>query len=107
MAVATPKKGVGHMKKERITLRKRGQVTLSKNILDHIKMHEGDSMEARLEEDGTVRLVPMVEVPADQAWFWTEKWQREEAEAEADMEAGRQKTFSNMKDALAWLDDEE
>ncbi|MCU7713072.1 AbrB/MazE/SpoVT family DNA-binding domain-containing protein [Priestia sp. JV24] len=106
MAIATPKKGVGHVRKERITLRKRGQVTLSKDILDHINIHEGESIEARLEEDGTVRLVPMVQVPADQAWFWTEKWQREEEEAEKDIKEGNVKSFSNMKDAIAWLDED-
>ena len=27
-------------------------------------------------------------IPPDQAWFWTERWQRMEQEAQADIEAG-------------------
>lgn len=106
MAVATPKKGVGHMTKERITLRKRGQVTLSKSILDHLNIDEGDAVEARLESDGTIRLVPMIQVPADQAWFWNEKWQKEEKQAEEDLEKGNYKAFNSVDDLFADLESE-
>jgi len=40
-------------------------------------------------EDGIIDLHPLVAVPADQAWFWTERWQRMEQEAEADVAASR------------------
>ena len=26
-------------------------------------------------DDGHVELIPVVAVPADQAWFWSERWQ--------------------------------
>ncbi len=40
-------------------------------------------------EDGVVELHPLAAVPADQAWFWTERWQEMERDADADVAAGR------------------
>ena len=42
----------------------------------------------------------------DQAWFWTPRWQAMEAEAEADIRAGRYQTFNNADDFIAWLEEE-
>jgi len=39
--------------------------------------------------DGVIELHPVVPIPSDQAWFWTERWQRMEREADADVAAGR------------------
>jgi hypothetical protein len=36
----------------------------------------------------------------EQAWFWTEAWQAGEQEAEADLAAGRYKTFDTMEDLI-------
>jgi hypothetical protein len=40
----------------------------------------------------------------DQAWYWTEGWQKAEREAEADLAAGRTRTFDTMEEFLADLD---
>jgi hypothetical protein len=40
-------------------------------------------------DDGVIELHPQVAVPADQAWFWTKRWQAMEADADADVAAGR------------------
>jgi hypothetical protein len=39
-----------------------------------------------------------------QAYFWTEEWQKGEAEAEADIRAGRVKTFDSVEELLEDLD---
>lgn len=41
---------------------------------------------------------------AGQEWFWTERWQQMEREADEDYAAGRYKTFDNVDDFLADLD---
>ena len=42
-------------------------------------------------------------VPKGQLYYWTAEWQRGEAEALADLGAGRFRMFSNGADAAAWL----
>jgi hypothetical protein len=40
----------------------------------------------------------------DQAWFWTERWQAMEREADADIEAGRVTVFETTEEFLEHLD---
>ena len=54
--------------------------------------------------DGVFELSATVPVPADQAWFWSERWQRMEREAQADIDAGKLKSFENLEDFVADLD---
>ncbi|MDR7087602.1 hypothetical protein J2X11_002441 [Aeromicrobium panaciterrae] len=39
-------------------------------------------------------------IPADQAWFWSEPWQRGEREASDDLAAGRVESFKNSESFL-------
>jgi hypothetical protein len=39
-------------------------------------------------DDGVIELHPAVPVPAEQAWFWSERWQRMEAEVDEHVERG-------------------
>jgi bifunctional DNA-binding transcriptional regulator/antitoxin component of YhaV-PrlF toxin-antitoxin module len=48
--------------------------------------------------DDTIVLVPQQLVDRDQAWFWKERWQKLEAEADRDVAAGRTKTFDSVED---------
>ena len=58
-----------------------------------IQLIEGD--------DGRIELRPVVAIPADQAWFWTDRWQAMEREADADVASGR----TTVVDGLARLED--
>jgi len=93
--------------KERITIRKRGQVTLPKSFIEKFGLEEGDSLELEVTDDGEVKVVPMIQVPASQKWFWTEEWQEGEREADEDIKAGRVKKFDNVHDLIAELESEE
>ena len=55
-------------------------------------------------DDGRVELVPVVTVPADQAWFWTDRWQQMEREADADIAAGRLTVVDGADELIAHLD---
>ena len=90
------------MQRESIRFKKRSQVTIPKEFVDTLHLHEGDRLECRLEE-GKIVIVPTVEIPKDQAWFWTEEWQKEEREAEEDSKAGRVKNFDSVEDLLKSL----
>jgi hypothetical protein len=53
----------------------------------------------------TPRRVPWF-IPADQLYYWSNQWQRDEAESLADLEAGRSQTFDNPQDAIRHLLDD-
>jgi len=44
-------------------------------------------------------------IDPQQAWFWGERWQRLEREAQADLDAGRAVEYSGINEALAALDE--
>jgi hypothetical protein len=44
-----------------------------------------------------------VSIPADQAYFWSRAWQEGEAEALADLEAGRSQTFADPTELARYL----
>ena len=48
------------------------------------------------------RKVPLF-IPADQAYYWSSKWQRDEAETLANIQAGDCETFSDPSDAIRYL----
>jgi hypothetical protein len=52
--------------------------------------------------DAAARNVPMF-IPADQAYYWSSKWQRDEAETLANLQAGDYKTFDDPSDAIRYL----
>jgi hypothetical protein len=42
-------------------------------------------------------------IPADQVFYWSSQWQRDEAESLADLKAGHAQTFHNPQDAIRHL----
>jgi hypothetical protein len=56
-------------------------------------------------DDGVIELHPQLAIPADQAWFWTERWQAMEVEADADVAAGRVTRHASGDAFLEHLDD--
>ena len=49
-------------------------------------------------------LSPKRLIDKSQAYFWTEKWQEGEKEAERDIEAGRVKVFDNVDELIKGLE---
>lgn len=89
-----------------IQVRERGVLTLPAELrrrmgLDHGEVH----LEVVEREDGVIELRPSVVVPVDQAWFWSERWQRMEREADADLEAGRVVTADSLDQLMSALED--
>ncbi len=76
----------------------RGTITLPKRYRD------ANLYEVRAREGGGIELIPQHTVDASQAWFWSERWQRMEREADADIAAGRVARFDSTDEFLAELD---
>lgn len=73
-----------------LTVQGRGTVALPADVRRRHHLDEPGSQVRLVErEDGVLELHPLVSVPADQAWFWTERWQAMERGADDDVRAGR------------------
>jgi hypothetical protein len=43
-------------------------------------------------------------IPPDQAWFWSERWQRMEKAVQTELDSGEVVAFDTLEDALTALD---
>jgi AbrB family looped-hinge helix DNA binding protein len=85
-------------------LRPKGQITLPGEIRELLELKEGDDLAFSVDEQGRVVVNRLDVIPPDQAWFWSERWQKMEREVEADIAAGRVKSFDSMDDFIAYLE---
>ena len=81
-------------------IRPKGQLTLPDSIRREVHLEEGDYLEVAVEE-GAIVMRPKKLIDADQAWFWTDAWQRGEREASEDIARGR---VRQSKDADTFLE---
>lgn len=56
-------------------------------------------------DDGVIELHPLVAVPADQRWFWTERRQQRQREVDDHRPAGRVADFEDVEGFLASLEE--
>ena len=88
-----------------VELRQKSQVTIPADILKALNLKTGDKLEFTV-EDGKIIMQPVVTVPKDQAWFWTEKWQADEKIVDEQIKNGQVKSFDNIDDAINFLDNQ-
>jgi len=84
-------------------LRSKGQITVPGKIRELLKADEGDDLLFRVDEQGQIVVERGQTIPADQAWFWTERWQQMEREVDEDFREGRFVEFDNMEEVIAYL----
>jgi antitoxin MazE len=73
-----------------IGLQSRGVFALPADVRKRHRLDEpGAQLRVVERDDGVIELHPQVAIPADQTWFWSERWQAMEVEADADVAAGR------------------
>lgn len=88
-----------------LTVQKRGVISLPAELRRRHHLDEpGAQVEVVERDDGVVELRPQIAVPAEQRWFWTERWQTMEREADADVAAGRETHLDSVDDLLADLE---
>ncbi|WP_155374115.1 AbrB/MazE/SpoVT family DNA-binding domain-containing protein [Catellatospora vulcania] len=85
------------------TLRAKGGVTIPQAVRDQLQLEEGDQVIVSV-RDGSIVLTPAALVPRDQEWFHLPQWQAREAEADADLAAGRFTRYGSDEEFLASLD---
>lgn len=85
----------------------RGSITLPADVRHRHHLDEpGAQVQIVERDDGVIELHPLLPHRADQAWFWTDRWQRMEQQAEEDIAAGRVETFDDADAFLVDLQDE-
>lgn len=84
-------------------VRAKGQITVPGPIREALGAEEGDDILFYIAEDGRVVIDTARTIPPDQAWFWTERWQKMERQAQADIDAGRVVHFGSVDEALEAL----
>ncbi len=90
-----------------ITVQKRGVISLPSELRRRHRLDEpGSQVEVSERDDGVIELRPHIAIPADQAWFWTEEWQKGEREVDEDIAAGRVKRFDSVEELFEDLDAE-
>ena len=52
-----------------------------------------------------VDLTQPKEIPPEEAWFWSEEWQKGEREANKNLARDEVVSFDNIDDAFKWLDE--
>jgi antitoxin MazE len=77
----------------------RGTITLPKACRENVSL-----VEVERRRDGVIELRPKVAIDQTQAWFWTERWQEMEREADADIRAGRVSHFDDADSLIKHLD---
>lgn len=88
-----------------IGMQQRGVLTLPADLRKRHRLDQpGAQVRVVERDDGVIELHPELPVPADQVWFWTDRWQRMEREADADIAADRVATFDGVEDLLADLE---
>jgi antitoxin MazE len=87
-----------------VNVQSRGVVAIPPDIRRRLGLDRPGSQVEIIEREGEIVLRPHVPVPGDQAWFWTERWQRMEREADEAIAAGRTASFENVEELLADLD---
>jgi AbrB family looped-hinge helix DNA binding protein len=86
-------------------LRNKGQITVPQEIRNLLGAEEGDELLFFIDEAGLVVISRAQVIDPEQAWFWSDRWQRMEREAQADIEKGHTIEYTDITDALAALDE--
>jgi AbrB family looped-hinge helix DNA binding protein len=81
-----------------VKIREKYQVTIPEEVRGKIPLKVGERVEVTAR--GTEIVIrPIVEIPRDQAWFWTKEWQEQIAQSIKDLERGKMKVFKSVKEA--------
>ncbi len=86
-----------------VKVTRNGQITIPAEVRRELGIEEGDYMEVTM-KDGVIVISPAQVVDRSQAYFWSKRWQREEREADEDIEAGRVRVFDDVDSLIADLD---
>jgi AbrB family looped-hinge helix DNA binding protein len=81
-----------------VKVREKYQVTIPEEVRGKIPLKVGERVEVTARGSEIV-IRPIVEIPRDQAWFWSKEWQEQVAQSIKDLERGKMEVFKSVKEA--------
>lgn len=93
-----------HMAREVTTIQARGVLALPAEMRRRNGLEPGSQVEVVERDDGVIELRPVVVVPASQAWFWADRWQRMELEVDRNVERGATRVHESADVLRSYLD---
>ena len=81
-----------------VKVREKYQVTIPEGVRKKIPLKVGERVEVDA-RGGEIVIRPVIEIPRDQAWFWSEEWQKQVVQSLRDLEKGKVKVFKSVKEA--------
>lgn len=85
-----------------VKVKNKYQIVIPEDVRKKLKVDIGDTLEI-MEKDGSLVIKPVMFIEKSQAYFWTDKWQKGEKEAEDAKEKGKFKEFKKAEEAVKWL----
>jgi AbrB family looped-hinge helix DNA binding protein len=80
-----------------------GQIRIPKKIMEHLGLVNGDYLAVYIDH-GQMVLKPRKLIDPSQSWYWTKEWQKDEAEADKDIENEKlSPEFKAAEDGVQWL----
>ena len=81
-----------------VKVREKYQVTIPEEVRGKIPLKVGERVEVTARGSEIV-IRPIVEIPRDQAWFWSKQWQDQVSQSLKDLKRGKIKVFKSVKEA--------
>lgn len=74
-------------------------VRIPSEIIREMGLERDCNFEVKATDDG-IMLIPLVQIPKSQEYYWTKEWQEKEREVDEEVKAGREKIFDNVDDLI-------
>ena len=87
----------------KIFVQKRNLINIPRDIREILNINEGDILDVSL-VDNKIIIEPMKLIPSSQAYFWSDKTQRDMIEANNDVKSGNIREFNNFEEFLKNLE---
>jgi AbrB family looped-hinge helix DNA binding protein len=81
-----------------VKVREKYQVTIPEDVRAKIPLSVGERVEV-VAQGTEIVIRPIIEIPRDQAWFWSKDWQERISRSRRDIEKGKVKVFKSVKEA--------
>jgi len=81
-----------------VKVREKYQVTIPEDVRGKIPLKVGERVEV-IARGTEIVIRPIVEIPRNQAWFWSKEWQEQVSQSIKDLERGKMKVFKSVKEA--------